>query len=158
MALCVFILWLKLFVATSWLLLCFPLMLCALCLHLMVTTVYMLSCHCYCVLPSHGYHCACCHLMVIIVCCCFMVITVHVAISWLLLCVCVCCHLIVIDVCVWLSHGYCCVCCQFMITAVCCQFMVTIVFVLQKWGGNCPQDHQECGEIPRGSQAGNQCP
>ena len=174
-ALCVFILWLKLFVATSWLLLCFPIMLCAMCLHLMVTNVYMLSSHCYCV---------CCHLMVTTV---HIAISwlLYVAISWLLLCmlpshgycsVCVCCHhgylcvccpLIVTYVCVatsWLllcvlpSHGYCCVCCHFMITAVCCQFMVTIVFVLQKWGGNCPQDHQECGEIPRGSQAGNQCP
>lgn len=87
MALCVFILWLKLFVATSWLLLCFPLMLCALCLHLMVTTVYMLSCHCYCVC-CHSYWCVC------------------VAISWLLLCV-----LPVHDYCCLLPiHGYHCVC------------------------------------------------
>ena len=174
---------------------CFHLMVKAVCCHLMVTAVFSHHALCYvftshgyycvyvvislllCLLPSHGYHCAYCHLMVI-VCCHFMVTTVHVAISWLLLCVCVaiswlfvcvcvCCPLIVMYVCVatsWLllcvlpSHGYCCVCCHFMITAVCCQFMVTIVFVLQKWGGNCPQDHQECGEIPRGSQAGNQCP
>ena len=129
-ALCVFILWLKLFVATSWLLLCFPIMLCAMCLHLMVTTVYMLSSHCYCV---------CCHLMVTTV---HIAISwlLYVAISWLLLCMlpshgyCSVCVLPSwLFVCVLPSHSYVCVCCYLMVTVVCVATSWLLLCVANSW-------------------------